>query len=745
MDDQLDQASRTPKAPTYNELIALVEALRKQVTETTVTSDANAKIIDTSVSDDRSLSETSSRRPALDFRVLPDLDKTVGVFSGRETTHVAADWLTSVEGVANLNCWPFAYRLQFVRANVQGAAKDWFVGRTFGDWQDFKTQFHATFIRAVRMSDRWEALRRRYQAKDEHLMDYFQSKVRLCRDLSLPYDEVRDHVIQGLYSRDLAMYALGRVHRDENDLLVDILDWERMDSLRRSSAKAERPTKVKDTIKYNTGPQNQSSSDTQGDKKTWRRAVPIEQKTNFETSVLIKQGADKHRLCVDYRRLNKQTLRQHFPLPDMNEQLHSLGNSKLFTQLDLASGYLQIPLTDEAAAKTAFITEDTTGQFTRMPFGLCGAVAEFTRLMRHVLGPLHGKVVRNYLDDMVIDAVDWDDMLSKLRLVFDRLRSACLTLKPSKCVFGAKQIEFLGFIIGGGLIQPGELKTRAILDFPTPVDVVSLKRFLGLTGFFRRFVEGYATIAKPLIQLTKKNADFLWRDEQDHAFRVLKDRLTEPPVLAMFNPISEVTELHTDASSVRLGAMLLQSVKVGDPLKLIYCVSKKTSDCESKYHSSKLELMCIVWAMNKLRQFLLGLRFVVYTDCQALVYLNSFKATNAQVARWHDILQEFNFSVKYRPGIRMGHVDALSRAPIKSVTENEIPVDLELQDRWDVCVLLTVEDKVRMCQTADEELSELTRAVEYNLNNPGPKDKNFVVEVSLLLLRVMSKLLVIRF
>lgn len=170
-----DQASRTPKAPTYTERIALVEELWKQITEATVTSDANAKIIDTSVSDDRSLSETSSRRPALDFRVLPDLDKTVGVFSGRETTHIAADWLTSVEGVANLNCWPFAYRLQFVRANVQGAAKDWFVGRTFGDWQDFKTQFHATFIRAVRMSDRWEALRRRYQAKDEHLMDYFQS------------------------------------------------------------------------------------------------------------------------------------------------------------------------------------------------------------------------------------------------------------------------------------------------------------------------------------------------------------------------------------------------------------------------------------------------------------------------------------------------------------------------------------------------------------------------------------------
>jgi len=254
-----DQTSKALRAPTYNELTALVDQLRKQVAEATMKSDANDKIIGTSASGDRSLSETSVRQPALDFRVLPDLDKTVGVFCGRESTHASADWLTSVEGVSNLNCWPFAYRLQFVRANVQGAAKDWFVGRTFRDWQDFKTQFNATFIRAVRMSDRWEALRGRQQTKDEHSMDYFQSKLRLCRDHSLPFDEVRDHVLQELHSRDMAMYALGRVHKDENDLLADILDWERMDSLRDSSVKAERLTKAKDVVKYSVGLRNQSS------------------------------------------------------------------------------------------------------------------------------------------------------------------------------------------------------------------------------------------------------------------------------------------------------------------------------------------------------------------------------------------------------------------------------------------------------------------------------------------------------
>jgi len=342
---------------------------------------------------------------------------------------------------------------------------------------------------------------------------------------------------------------------------------------------------------------------------------------------------------------------------------------------------------------------------------------------------------------MVIDAVDWDDMLSKLRLVFDWLRSACLTLKPSKCVFGAKQIEFLGFIIGGGLIQPSELKTRAISDFPTPVDVMSLKRFLGLTSFFRRFVEGYAIIAEPLARLTKKNADFLWSDKQDSAFRVLKDQLTKPPVLTMFDLNAEVTELHTDASSLGLGAMLLQSKKAGDSLKLVYCISKKTSDSESKYHSNKLELMCVVWAMSKLRQFLLGLQFVVYTDCQALVYLNSFKATNAQVARWHDVLQEYDFTIKYRPGNRMCHVDALSKAPVSPIGDKELPFDVELEDRWDVCVLLTIDDKVRMCQAADQEVSSIIQRLNADPVNYNLVDRSFTLENGLLYSRVNGKLL----
>jgi len=392
----------------------------------------------------------------------------------------------------------------------------------------------------------------------------------------------------------------------------------------------------------------------------------------------------------------------------MSEQLESLAAGRLFIQLDLASGYLQIPLTPQAAEKTAFITADTTGQFARMPFGLSGAVAEFTRLMQHVLGPLRGKVVRNYLDDMVIDGQDWPDLLGKFRTVLELLKDARLTLKPSKCSFGTESIDFLGFVVGGGEIRPGPKKTRAISEYPVPSDAHSVRRFLGLGSFFRRFIPKFAEIAMPLTQLTRKEVEFRWGAEQERAFRQLQESLIGDAVLTLFRPDAVVTELHTDTSTVGLDAVLLQSGNQGDLLRVVYYASRKTSDSEARYHSSKLELLCLVWSVQKLRQFLLGVKFVIYTDCQALMYLNNFKSTSSQVARWHDSLQEYDFEVKYRPGVRMGHVDALSRAPVTS-DENEL--DDELAEKYKVCVVLTEEERVLMCQTADPEICALLEAV----------------------------------
>jgi len=195
-----------------------------------------------------------------------------------------------------------------------------------------------------------------------------------------------------------------------------------------------------------------------------------------------------------------------------------LAAERLFIQLDLASGYLQIPLTPQAAEKTVIITADTTGQFAKIPFGLSGAVAEFTRLMQYLLEPLQGKVVRNYLDDMVIDGQDWPDLLGKFKTVSERLKDARLTLKPFKCLFGTESIEFLGFVVGGSEIRPGPKKMRAISEYSVPSDAHSVRRFLGLASFFRRFIPKFAVIATPLTQLTRKEVEFRWGAEQERAF-----------------------------------------------------------------------------------------------------------------------------------------------------------------------------------------------------------------------------------
>ncbi|UYV75138.1 K02A2.6-like [Cordylochernes scorpioides] len=291
---------------------------------------------------------------------------------------------------------------------------------------------------------------------------------------------------------------------------------------------------------------------------------------------------------------------------------------------------LQISMTDKAKLKTAFITPDDTGQFERMIFGLANAPAEFQRLMHTVLGPLLNKKAFCYLDDVIIPAKDWREMIERLREVLERIRSAKLTLKPSKCEFGRREVEFLGYVISTGGLKPGPRKIKAIEEFPEPKNVHDIRRFLGLTNFFRRFVKDFARKAEPLSRLTKKGSQFEWKEEQRRSFGGLRKDLVEYPVLAHYNPELK-TEVHCDASAEGLAGMVLQMDEDGK-WRLVYCVSKKTTEAEKMYHSSKLELMAIVWTLDRLRQFLVGIKFTVVTDCQALVYMNAKKTTNPQIA-----------------------------------------------------------------------------------------------------------------
>lgn len=217
-------------------------------------------------------------------------------------------------------------------------------------------------------------------------------------------------------------------------------------------------------------------------------------------------------------------------------------------------------------------------------------------------------------------------MLNRLRQVLEVLKEAKLTLNLSKCHFGYSEVAHLGFILSADGVRPGNQKVQAVQQFPTPSNKQEARRIFGLCGFFRRFVPRYAEIAQPISDLLKDNVPFTWLTLQNDAFQELKDRLTSQPVLQLYNPRAE-TELHCDASSVGLSGMLLQR-GVNNRLHLVHAVSKKTTAAERNYHSSKQELMAVVWSISRLRPYLIELKFLVVTDCQAIVHLNTKRTIN---------------------------------------------------------------------------------------------------------------------
>ncbi|KAL7301911.1 hypothetical protein TKK_0005508 [Trichogramma kaykai] len=329
----------------------------------------------------------------------------------------------------------------------------------------------------------------------------------------------------------------------------------------------------------------------------WREAGVIRDTTSpYANPVMLvpKKNGDS-RLVVDFRKLNNQTQRMHFPLPDTDEHLAEIGDNKLFITLDLFNGYLQLPIAERSKHKTAIITPDETAEFNRLIFGLTNGPAYFSKYMERILHPLRHQLVLFFLD-IFIAGKSWDDLKPKLVSVFEALSGAGLTINLKKCQFLKDLVIYLGFEISAKGIKPGQNKVDAIAKFPVPRNGHEIRRFLGLTGFFRRFVPRYAEVAAPLNDLLKTNRAFIWDENVRKAFELLRDKLVERPILQPFSP-SKYTELHTDASACGLVGMLLQSESSKD-LRLVYAISRSTSEAERFYHSSKLELLAIVWAVS---------------------------------------------------------------------------------------------------------------------------------------------------
>jgi hypothetical protein len=387
----------------------------------------------------------------------------------------------------------------------------------------------------------------------------------------------------------------------------------------------------------------------------------IEESTSEWSSpiVLIPKPNGTWRFCNDFRKLNEVSKFDAYPMPRVDELFERLGKARYITTLDLTKGYWQIPLSQEAKEKTAFSTPEGLFQYVVMPFGLHGAPATFQRLMDLILRP-HRDYAAAYLDDVVIFSSDWKSHLCKVQAVLDSISEAGLTINPEKCAVGLEEAKYLGYIIGRGLVKPQINKIEAIQNWPRPLTKKQVRAFLGIAGYYRRFVPNFASVAAPLTDLTKggKSTMVKWNPEAEKAFQSLKAALSEQPVLVSPDFRKQFL-VQTDASDTGLGAVLSQVVN-GEEHPVMY-LSRKLTPAEKNYAIVERECLAIKWAVESLKYYLLGREFVLVTDHAPLAWMKQNKERNARVTRWFLSLQNFSFKVEHRPGKLQGNADALSR------------------------------------------------------------------------------------
>ena len=378
--------------------------------------------------------------------------------------------------------------------------------------------------------------------------------------------------------------------------------------------------------------------------------------------VMVRKKDGSLRFCVDFCHLNADTVKDAHLLPRIDNLLDALHGAKWFSTLDLKSGYWQVPITEQDKAKTAFRT--SSGQlfeFNQVPFGLCNAPATFSGLMDHVLAGLHWETCLFYLDDIIVFSSNWEEHLARLRQVFERLRHANLKLGADKCTFAAKEVNYLGHRVTEEGLLPDSSLLAAISEIPPPKTATEVRSFLGLAGYYQRYVMGFAAIAAPLHALTRKDAVFHWSKDCQAAFDRLKTLLTTLPITA-FPDFSQAFRLYTDASTAGLGAILAQ-VRDGKE-RIICCVSRALNQAEKSYPATKLECLAIVWAVAKFRPYLMAMPFEVFTDHYALQWLKTMRTGSALLHRWSAALEEYDFTVHHRPGKVQTHVDGLSHLPV---------------------------------------------------------------------------------
>ncbi|KAI0496743.1 hypothetical protein KFK09_023067 [Dendrobium nobile] len=391
-------------------------------------------------------------------------------------------------------------------------------------------------------------------------------------------------------------------------------------------------------------------------------------------------------MCIDYRDLNKVTIKNKYPLPRIDDLFDQLFGSSVFSKIDLRSGYYQVKVKESDVMKTAFSIRYGHYEFLVMPFGVTNAPAIFMDLMNRVFREYLDQFVIVFIDDILVYSISEDDHARHLRIVLETLRRHQLYAKFSKCEFWLRSISFLGHVISGEGIFVDPQKIQAVADWPRPTTVFEVRSFLGMARYYRKFVKGFSQISTPLTRLTQKSVPFVWTPECEASFQRLKDCLTSAPVLALPSG-TEGFQVFSDASLKGLGCVLMQHGQV------IAYASRQLKPHEKNYPTHDLELTAVVFALKIWRHYL-----------------------------WLELIKDYDLTIQYQPGKANVVADALSRkssglSGIQLTSDDFLIRDMDrLQlevipsnglDLAQMSIQSTLEIRIQEAQKSDSDYSKL--------------------------------------
>jgi hypothetical protein len=441
--------------------------------------------------------------------------------------------------------------------------------------------------------------------------------------------------------------------------------------------------------------------------------------------LLVPKKDGELRFCVDYRKVNEITTKNRYPLPFVQDIFDQLGGAKIFSTLDMRSGYFQVPLDPSSVSKTAFVCHRGQYEFLRVPFGLTNAPAHYQAIMNNVLAKHIGKRVMVFLDDVVVYSKDPAQHAADLDMVLADIAAANLTLKESKCHFGGTELDLLGYVISANGIKAQPSKTTAINQLPAPTNINELRRFLGMCSYYRQLVPKFAEIAEPLFSLTRKGVEWGWNEETNNAFQKLKAALCSNQVMAHPDPHKPYI-LYTDACDYAIGGILCQEDENGTERPIQY-ISAQLTSTQRRWATVEKECWAVVYCLDKLRCYLLGAEFVVFTDHKPLLCLFTSQMKNTKIQRWGILFEEFGAVIKYRPGANNVRADMLSR-----ISAEELAV-IDMSSEW-VNLDETRTSEFHCYDNIDKDLLIRDQGVEFSneIENVDEPDSGYIMHEGIL-------------